>query len=109
MRKYYTRACNFYYGNYAKKLVKNKKAFPLNGRQNVAFDQLEIFERKTRNKIKSSFYHISEVKKLPNNLRLIVKKDLILKNTEPKRVKEEDNKEESSALGSLGLKPKPAL
>ena len=36
-------------------------------------------------------------------------KDLILKNTEPKRAKEEDNKEESSALGSLGLKPKPAL
>ena len=36
-------------------------------------------------------------------------KDLILKNTEPKRAKEEDYKEESSALGSLGLKPKPAL
>ena len=36
-------------------------------------------------------------------------KDLILKNTEPKRDKEEDHKEESSALGSLGLKPKPAL
>ena len=36
-------------------------------------------------------------------------KDLILKNTEPKRAKEDDHKEESSALGSLGLKPKPAL
>jgi len=38
-------------------------------------------------------------------------KDLILKNIEPKRSVEEDkeNKEESSALGSLGLKPKPAL
>ena len=36
-------------------------------------------------------------------------KDLILKNTEPKRVKEDEHKEESSALGSLGLKPKPAL
>ena len=38
-------------------------------------------------------------------------KDLILKNIQPKRSKEEDekNKEESSALGSLGLKPKPAL
>jgi len=76
MRKYYTRACNFYYGNYAKNLVKNKKALPLNGRQNVAFDQLEIFERKKRNKIKSSFYHILEVKKLPKKLRLIVKNDL---------------------------------
>ncbi len=36
-------------------------------------------------------------------------KYLILKNTEPKRAKEEEYKEESSALGSLGLKPKPAL
>lgn len=38
-------------------------------------------------------------------------KDLILKNIQPKRTADEDdkNKEESSALGSLGLKPKPAL
>ena len=38
-------------------------------------------------------------------------KDLILKNIQPKRVKEEEqeNKEESSSLGSLGLKPKPAV
>ena len=37
-------------------------------------------------------------------------KDLILKNIEPKRSKEEegDNAEKDSALGSLGLKPKPA-
>ena len=38
-------------------------------------------------------------------------KDLILKNIQPKRIKDEDNNEseESSALGSLGLKPKPAV
>ena len=38
-------------------------------------------------------------------------KDLILKNIQPKRTGDEDvnNKEDSSALGSLGLKPKPAL
>ena len=38
-------------------------------------------------------------------------KNLILKNIEPKRSAEEDNKnkEETSVLGSLGLKPKPAL
>ena len=38
-------------------------------------------------------------------------KDLILKNITPKIPVDEDdkNKEESSALGSLGLKPKPAL
>ena len=38
-------------------------------------------------------------------------KDLILKDKQPQRAKEEDIKstEESSALGSLGLKPNPAL
>ena len=76
MRKYYTRACNFYYGNYAKKLVKLKKAFPLAGRKNISFDQFEIFERETRNKIKSRFYHISELEKLPNKIKLVVKNDL---------------------------------
>ena len=38
-------------------------------------------------------------------------KDLVLKDIQPKRTKEEEskNKEDSSALGSLGLKPKPAI
>ena len=38
-------------------------------------------------------------------------KDLILKSIQPKRPKDENNikSEESSALGSLGLKPKPAV
>ena len=38
-------------------------------------------------------------------------KNLILKNIQPKKTTDEDNKnsEESSVLGSLGLKPKPAL
>ena len=37
--------------------------------------------------------------------------DLILKNTQPIRKTEEvdEEKEQSSALGSLGLKPKPAV
>jgi cell division protease FtsH len=38
-------------------------------------------------------------------------KDLILKNAQPKRANEENKEkgEESSVLGSLGLKPKPAV
>ena len=39
-------------------------------------------------------------------------KDLILKNIQPKRSdheKDDKNKEETSSLGSLGLKPKPAV
>jgi len=60
MRKYYTRPCNFYYGNYAKDLVKNKKALPLAGRNHISFDQLEIFERKKGKKIKTYIYSINE-------------------------------------------------
>ena len=51
MRKYYTRPCNFYYGNYAKKLVKNNKALTLAGNTNIAFDRLEIIQRKKINSL----------------------------------------------------------
>ena len=53
MRKYYTRPCNFYYGNYAKNLIKNKKALPLAGNTNISFDQLEIFQRTKKKGVKS--------------------------------------------------------
>ena len=46
MRKYYTRPCNFYYGNCARRLIEKKKALFLAGNQNIAFDQIEIFLRK---------------------------------------------------------------
>ena len=39
MIKYYTRACNFYYGKLSKKLVKNKKALPLGGNKEISFDE----------------------------------------------------------------------
>mgnify|MGYP001333254764 CR=1 FL=1 len=63
MEKYYTRACNFYYGNKAKNLIINKKALPLNSRQDIAFDQVEIFQRKN-NTVKVEIFHIDEIKNL---------------------------------------------
>ena len=76
MRKYYTRPCNFYYGNYAKHLVKIKKALPLAGTDNISFDQLEIFERKKGKNTKSYLYSINEIKKLNREIKDIVKIDL---------------------------------
>ena len=64
MRKYYTRACNFYYGNTAKKLIINKKALPLNSRKDIAFDQIEIFQRRQGQISESKFYSIVEIKNL---------------------------------------------
>ena len=46
MIKYYTRACNFYYGEQAKLLIKKHKALPLCGNKYIAFDTLEIFSKK---------------------------------------------------------------
>ena len=65
MIKYYTRACNFYYGTQAKFLIKKKKALPLCGKKNIAFDTLEIFSKKQK-KIKSKFVNIKEIKFLKN-------------------------------------------
>ena len=46
MTKYYTRACNFYYGFNAKQLIKKKIALSLCGNQNIAFDKIEVITRK---------------------------------------------------------------
>ena len=190
MRKYYTRPCNFYYGNYARNLVRKKKAFLLAGNPNIAFDQLEIFQRRAKGVVKSELYPISEIKTLDRKKASIIKTDLKkitstrksicglkfdnpqimgalnvtpdsfsdgglffdeakacdqanlmiksgatiidvggestgpgskvvnekdewdrIKNIQPKRTayKDDENIKESSALGSLGLKPKPAI
>ena len=70
MRKYYTRPCNFYYGNYARKLVKKKKAFSLAGNSNIAFDQIEIFQRRKKNSIQSNIYSINEIKDFNKEINL---------------------------------------
>ena len=48
MIKYYTRACNFFYGDQAKKLIKNRTGLPLCGNNKIAFTSLEIFSRKKK-------------------------------------------------------------
>ena len=62
MRKYYTRACNFCYGETARNLILNNKALPLNSRQNIAFDQIEIFQRKQNQVVESKFAQLQKLK-----------------------------------------------
>ena len=76
MREYYTRPCNFYYGNYAKRLITQKKALTLAGNPNIAFDQLEIFQRKKRNIIKSNSFSIFEINSLNKEKKTIINADL---------------------------------
>ena len=76
MRKYYTRPCNFYYGSCARKLVKNKRAFQLAGNKNIAFDQIEVFQRKKRGKTINNTYSIHEIKTLEREKKNTIKSDL---------------------------------
>ena len=72
MRKYYTRACNFYYGAEAKNLIKKKLALSLCGNKNIAFDSIEILSRDKDVKL----LNIKNIKKLPNKIKKIVLVDL---------------------------------
>ena len=71
MKKYYTRVCNFYYGNTSKKLIKQKKTLPLNGNTKISFDHIEILSRNSKKKI-----HIKDIKKLSKFFKVKIKNDL---------------------------------
>ena len=76
MRIYYTRPCNFYYGNYARKLIREKKAFSLAGYPKIAFDQVEIFQRKKKQLTESKFHSIKEIKELNKEILPTIASDL---------------------------------
>ncbi len=73
MNKYYTRACNFYYGTTSKTYIKKKKSIPLNGYNHISFDKLEIIDRK-----KNKIINIKDISKLSTKLKNN-KKNLALK------------------------------
>ena len=73
MQKYYTRACNFYYGNKSIEKIKKKTALPLCGNELISFDNLEIITRKFKRKI-----HIKDINLLSKKLKKKIKKDLNL-------------------------------
>ena len=75
MIKYYTRACNFYYGKLSKKLVKNKKAFSLCGSKEISFDKIEVFS-KNKKKISSKIINIKRINFLPKLVKMKVILDL---------------------------------
>ena len=104
MRKYYTRACNFYHGRVAKKLIQSKKALPLNDKKNIAFDTLEIFKRK-KSKVESHLIYFKDVKKLRKNLKSIVKQDLKKIVSKRKNFLKNINFSEPSIMGILNLTP----
>tara|TARA_B100000242_G_scaffold273712_1_gene227548 strand:- start:8539 stop:9603 length:1065 start_codon:yes stop_codon:yes gene_type:complete len=76
MVKYYTRACNFYYGKHAKQIIKKQKALPLCGNSSIAFDCIEVFSRNKKNEIKSKYIQLNKLKNLNKNLKNHINRDL---------------------------------
>jgi len=71
MARYYTRACNFYYGSQSKTLVDKNKSLPLHGIKEISFDQIEIITRKSK-----KILFINKIKKLPILLKKKIHSDL---------------------------------
>ena len=70
MIKYYTRACNFYFGQTSLEKIKKKQSIPLHGNKLISFDTVEILTRKTKKKISIKKLMNSKVK-LKKNYCLI--------------------------------------
>jgi dihydropteroate synthase len=101
MRKYYTRACNFYYGTNAKNLIKKKLALPLCGNKNIAFDNIEILSRKEKTKL----INIKNIKKLPNRIKKNVLTDLKKIVFRRKNLNKYSNISKPLIMGILNLTP----
>ena len=82
MKKYYTRACNFFYGSESKRLIKKKLSLPLCGDTSISFNQVEIFVKENK-KINSRVIDIKNINKLPINIKKKISNDL--KNITAKR------------------------
>jgi len=71
MNGYYTRACNFYFGNQSRILVNKKKSIPLHEIKEISFDHVEIITRKSKKRIS-----INKINQLPKTLKKKINSDI---------------------------------
>jgi dihydropteroate synthase len=100
MKKYYTRACNFVYGNLSRELVDKKKTLPLNGNKEFSFRQIEIITRDVKKII-----DLKDIKKLHKSLREKVQRDLKIIIKKNKNFSNLNFKENPNIMGILNLTP----
>ncbi len=100
MRRYYTRACNFYFGNQSKILVNKKKSIPLHQIKEISFDQIEIITRKTKKRIS-----INQIKQLPKTLKKKINLDIKKIKSKKKNFSNFNFKKIPNILGVLNLTP----
>ena len=100
MQRYYTRACNFYFGIQSKILVNKKKTIPLNQIKEISFDHIEIITRKSKKKIS-----INQIKNLPNYLKKKIYLDIKKIKSKKKNFSNLEFKKIPNILGVLNLTP----
>ena len=100
MQRYYTRACNFYYGDQSKILVNKKRAIPLHQIKEISFDHIEIITRKSKKKI-----YINQIKYLPNDLKKKIYLDIKKIKSKKKNFSNLEFKKIPNILGVLNLTP----
>ncbi|MDC0518422.1 dihydropteroate synthase [Candidatus Pelagibacter sp.] len=100
MRRYYTRACNFYYGKESETLVEKKKTIPLNGNKEISFDHLELISRKSKKKI-----FIKDINSLSKILRNQINYDLNKIKSKKKSFANLNFKKIPNIMGVLNLTP----
>ncbi len=100
MSRYYTRVCNFYYGNESKILVRKQKSFPLHQIKEISFDQIEIITRKSKKKI-----FINQIKNLSKTLQKKINFDLKKIRSRKKNFSNFNFQNIPNILGVLNLTP----
>ena len=99
MSRYYTRVCNFYYGDQSKILVNKKKSLPLNGNKEISFDHIEIISRNKKRKIS-----LKKIDGLPKLLKNKINEDLKIL-TKKKKFKYINFTSVPNVMGVLNITP----
>ena len=99
MQKYYTRACNFYFGKISKQKIKKNLSLALDGNNSISFDSVEVIS-KTSKKI----INIKNLNKLPSKIKKKVLHDL-KKICKKKKIMGLDLTDPPLLMGVLNLTP----
>ena len=99
MQKYYTRACNFYFGKTSKEKIKRKLSFTLGGNNSISFDSVEVISKTSK-----QITNIKNINKLPSEIKKKVLHDL-KKICKKKKIKGLDLNDPPLLMGVLNLTP----
>jgi dihydropteroate synthase len=100
MKKYYTRACNFFYGKSSIKLINQKKSLPLKGNKEISFNEVELISRGSKLKI-----NIKDIKNLSTSLKKKINNDLKIITKKNKNFSNLNFKKNPNIMGVLNLTP----